>query len=142
MHLDPNNLFHTNPIESIEQMATSHSRSPFVLRDLLAHIHTLLARGLSTDSDINIIIGALTIVIGILSAILAWATWRLTRDRRRQRHGHESTIDEIPSQIPITKPSMTSLTTSGPPIDEPTLNIPPPGPQLGYELAVRFGRRL
>ena len=112
MHLDPNNLFHTNPIESIEQMgmyaeAISHGRSPLVPRDLLAHIHTVLARGLSTDSDINIIIGALTIVIGILSAILAWATWRLTHDRRRRRHGHESTIDEVPFQIPVTKPSMT-----------------------------------
>jgi hypothetical protein len=87
--------------------ATSHGRSPLVVRDLFAHIHTVLARGLSTDSDINIIIGALTIVIAILSAILAWATWRLTRDGRRRRHGHESAIDEFPFQIPVTKPSMT-----------------------------------
>ena len=37
---------------------------------------------------------------------------------------------------------MTSLTTSGPPIDKAPLDVPTPGPQLGYELAVRFGRRL
>lgn len=49
----------------------------------------ILARGLSEDNKINLIIGILTIVIGILSSILAWATWRLTGDRRR-RLGHQS----------------------------------------------------
>jgi hypothetical protein len=49
----------------------------------------VLTRGLSTDNKVNVIIGVLTIVIGILSAILAWATLRLTGDRRR-RHGHLS----------------------------------------------------
>jgi hypothetical protein len=49
----------------------------------------LLARSLPLDTKVNLIIGALTIVIGILSTILAWATWRLTRDRRLRR-GHQS----------------------------------------------------
>ena len=57
---------------------------------------SILTRGLSADNKVNIIIGVLTIVIGILSAILAWATWRLTWDRRlRHRlhgHGHESML--------------------------------------------------
>ena len=49
----------------------------------------LLTQGLSADNEVNIIIGVLTIAIGILSAILAWATWKLTRDRRhRHFYGH------------------------------------------------------
>lgn len=44
---------------------------------------TITTRDLSTDNKINIIIGVLTIVIGILSAMLAWSTWRLTKERRR-----------------------------------------------------------
>lgn len=43
------------------------------------------SRGLSQDGTINVTISVLTILIAILSAILAWATWRLTR-RRGHRH--------------------------------------------------------
>lgn len=65
----------------------------------------------------NLIIGILTIVIGFLSTVLAWATWKLTRDRRR-RMGHMS-----------------------PPI-EPNELRPLAGYKLplGYELALRIGR--
>jgi len=52
------------------------------------------ASSLSTDTKVNLIIGIFTIVTGILSTLLAWAVWRLTRDRRnryRQEHGHQST---------------------------------------------------
>ncbi|KAH9220581.1 hypothetical protein DL95DRAFT_383073 [Leptodontidium sp. 2 PMI_412] len=77
----------------------------------------ILPRGISADNKINIIIGVLTIVIGILSSMLAWSTWRLTRDRRR-RHGHMS-----PAINPI-----------------PLEHIPHRLPRLGYELALRFGR--
>jgi hypothetical protein len=57
----------------------------------------LLARGLPLDTKVNLIIGALTIVIGILSTILAWATWRLTRDRRLRR-GHQSEFVHLVSE--------------------------------------------
>jgi len=56
------------------------------------------ASSLSIDTKVNLIIGIFTIVTGILSTLLAWAMWRLTRDRRdrsRQEHGHQSTT---PSQ--------------------------------------------
>jgi hypothetical protein len=56
------------------------------------------ASSLSIDTKVNLIIGIFTIVTGILSTLLAWAMWRLTRDRRHrygQGHGHQSTT---PSQ--------------------------------------------
>jgi hypothetical protein len=56
------------------------------LNILDAQPKTLLSRGLSLDNRINLIIGVLTIVVGILSTILAWAMWRLTDDRRRRLH--------------------------------------------------------
>jgi len=46
---------------------------------------------LSTDTKVNLIIGIFTIVTGILSTLLAWAMWRLTRDRRhRHSYRHQS----------------------------------------------------
>jgi len=51
---------------------------------LRASSNYILPRGISQDNKINIIIGVLTIMIGILSSILAWSTWKLTRDRRRR----------------------------------------------------------
>lgn len=57
------------------------SASPPILR---ASSNYILPRGISQDNKINIIIGVLTIMIGILSSILAWSTWKLTRDRRRR----------------------------------------------------------
>ncbi|KAH8596688.1 hypothetical protein B0O99DRAFT_685683 [Bisporella sp. PMI_857] len=81
--------------------------------------HLLLARGLSQDNKINIILGVFSTTTGILSALLAWATWRLTRDRRH-RHGHESPSEQ---DIPLQAPSRTASASA-----------------LGYELAFRFGR--
>ncbi|KAH9220580.1 hypothetical protein DL95DRAFT_34790 [Leptodontidium sp. 2 PMI_412] len=81
-------------------------------------IPRLTKRDVSPDNMINIIIGVLTIVIGILSLILAWATWKLTKDRKRK-------LEED-----------TSL-----PTDQIQLeNIERPPSRLGYELALRFGR--
>lgn len=77
----------------------------------------LLARGLPLDTKVNLIIGALTIVIGILSTILAWATWRLTRDRHLRR-GHQSPPEE----------------------SVPLQTLPASEKRLGYELALRIGR--
>jgi hypothetical protein len=36
-------------------------------------------RGLSTDNTINIIFGMLASIIGFLSLLVAWTTWRLMR---------------------------------------------------------------
>ncbi|KAE8451059.1 hypothetical protein EG329_004731 [Mollisiaceae sp. DMI_Dod_QoI] len=80
----------------------------------------LAKRGLSLDTRVNLIIGILTIVIGILSAILAWATWRLTDDRQRRRstrHRQSPEPESIPLQVP-----------------------PPPPTPLGVEFAFRIGR--
>ncbi|KAN0101690.1 hypothetical protein V8E51_012200 [Hyaloscypha variabilis] len=77
----------------------------------------MFPRSLTADTKINLILGIFTIVTGILSTLLAWAMWRLTRDRRR-RHGHESPIiDSTPLQL-----------------------HPEPRGRLGYEVALRFGR--
>ncbi|KUJ24330.1 uncharacterized protein LY89DRAFT_18597 [Mollisia scopiformis] len=77
-------------------------------------------RNLSIDNRINLIIGILSVVIGILSAILAWATWRLTDDRRRRcaRHHHSPEPELVPLQ---------------------TLPTPPTQP-TGVEIAFRIGR--
>jgi len=57
---------------------------------LIVHFFVaFLPLSLSADTKINIIIGVLTIVTGVLSTLLAWAMWKLTREARR-RHGHES----------------------------------------------------
>ncbi|KAN0101689.1 hypothetical protein V8E51_012199 [Hyaloscypha variabilis] len=84
----------------------------------------LFPRGLSTDTKINLIIGIFTIVTGILSTLLAWAMWRLTRDRRH-RHGREH---------------------SNPTSDSGAIELLPtpagPRPRLGYEVALRFGGTL
>ena len=64
----------------------------------LAYKFTLPAAGvvhkasLSTDNKINIIIGVLTVVIGILSAIIAWATWRLSQAHCRRIHESPSKL--------------------------------------------------
>ena len=42
-------------------------------------------RDLSTDNTINIVFGLLASVIGFLSLVLAWTTWKLMR--RRQLSG-------------------------------------------------------
>lgn len=52
-------------------------------------------RSMSIDTQINLIIGSLTIATGVLSVILAWATWRLTDDRRRERHRHQGVQGKI-----------------------------------------------
>jgi hypothetical protein len=92
----------------------------------------LLARGLPLDTKVNLIIGALTIVIGILSTILAWATWRLTRDRRLRR-GHQSEFLHVGrgNAADLKGPSEESV---------PLQTLPAPEQRLGYELALRFGR--
>ncbi|KAE8447477.1 hypothetical protein EG329_010750 [Mollisiaceae sp. DMI_Dod_QoI] len=82
---------------------------------------TLYPRGLSADNKINIIIGVLTIVIGILSAVLTWVTWRLTKDRRR----HSLPLSRTSSNVSLQ--SLPSRTLA-------------PTPGVGYELTLRFGR--
>jgi hypothetical protein len=189
---------------------------------------SIVTRGLSADNKVNIIIGVLIIVIGILSAVLAWATWRLTRDRRRRHqlrghgHGHESmflslcdanlslscmalefcpphtfmsdllcfqlffgsfchaniNLSQIslhlklrhsealsikhPSSLHASPPFLrlrqnfyklplvwilsvakSDIRIVGPAIEDiPLATLPSPGPRLGYELALRFGRSL
>lgn len=62
----------------------NHSASTSIMSPLAHSINPrIYPRTLSPDTKINLIIGILAITIGILSAILAWPTWRLTRDRRR-----------------------------------------------------------
>ncbi|TVY78385.1 hypothetical protein LSUE1_G006623 [Lachnellula suecica] len=87
---------------------------------------TITKRALSTDNKINIIIGILTLVIGILSVILAWAMWRLTSDRRRRLHSRSPSPPTSPIELlPI--PTMI-------PGHAPGTN------RLGYEVAFRIGR--
>ncbi|CAG8956855.1 hypothetical protein HYFRA_00012310 [Hymenoscyphus fraxineus] len=43
------------------------------------------AQGISTETKVNIIIGVLTVLLALLSTLLAWATFRLTRYRRYQK---------------------------------------------------------
>lgn len=57
-----------------------------------------MPRGLSVDNRINLIIGTLTIMIAVLSTLLAWATWRLTSDRRH-RHTHHGSEYPRPTII-------------------------------------------
>jgi hypothetical protein len=56
------------------------------------HTSNLESRNLSADSIMNLVIGILTIIIGILSTVLAWATWRLTRDRARRSRPHSTSF--------------------------------------------------
>ncbi|KAH9221534.1 hypothetical protein DL95DRAFT_402880 [Leptodontidium sp. 2 PMI_412] len=74
------------------------------------------ARGLSTDSKINVIIGVLAVVVAIVSAMTAWSTWRLSRRRRRLHHDSEEASTPLRS------------------LDAQQ------DPRLPYEFAVRFGR--
>jgi F0F1-type ATP synthase delta subunit len=58
----------------------------FSLAYNMSDLKTLLrSRDLSTSDKINLIIGILTTIIGVLSVVLAWVMWRLTNDRRRTR---------------------------------------------------------
>jgi len=50
----------------------------------------IISRALSEENKIALIIGIFSIVTSILSILLAWATWRLTRNRRRRLAAHES----------------------------------------------------
>ncbi|KAH8779322.1 hypothetical protein BGZ57DRAFT_952694 [Hyaloscypha finlandica] len=77
----------------------------------------LLSRNLAADTKVNVIIGAFTVVTGVLSTLLAWSMWRLARAGRRRR-GHES-----------------------PPIDSGAIEpLPAARQQFGYEVALRFAR--
>ncbi|KAH8779324.1 hypothetical protein BGZ57DRAFT_760872, partial [Hyaloscypha finlandica] len=49
----------------------------------------LYPRSISADTKVNLIIGTFTIVTGVLSTLLAWAMWKLTRAGSRRR-AHES----------------------------------------------------
>lgn len=92
----------------------------------------IFARGVPLDTRVNLIIGALTIAIGILSTILAWATWRLTRDRRVRR-GHEGEFLQVQrgNAADLKGPAEESV---------PLQTVTAPEQRLGYELALRFGR--
>ncbi|KAH8779323.1 hypothetical protein BGZ57DRAFT_889700 [Hyaloscypha finlandica] len=81
---------------------------------------------LTTDTKVNLIIGIFTIVTGILSTLLAWAMWRLTRDRRH-RHGYRHQSPRIDS--PSTELELLPAPRA-------------PKPRLGYEVALRFGETL
>jgi hypothetical protein len=56
---------------------------------LLIFLAALVSRNLAADTKVNVIIGAFTVVTGVLSTLLAWSMWRLARAGRRRR-GHES----------------------------------------------------
>ncbi|PMD42635.1 hypothetical protein L207DRAFT_510866 [Hyaloscypha variabilis F] len=84
----------------------------------------LFPRGLSTDTKINLIIGIFTIVTGILSTLLAWAMWRLTRDRRH-RHAREHFSPTSDSGVIELLPTPAGAR-----------------PRLAYEVALRFGGTL
>lgn len=78
------------PQGALRPCAPNHHHQPLTLFILIGTQPTTMLstrRGLSLDSKINLIIGVLTIVIGTLSAILAWATWRLTSFRRVHNYG-------------------------------------------------------
>ncbi|CZR55292.1 uncharacterized protein PAC_05179 [Phialocephala subalpina] len=82
-------------------------------------------RGLSLDNRINLIIGILTIIIAVLSTLLAWATWRLSHIHLRNRHlSHDE--DTIIESTPLQELPAPHTTTSA--------------HLLGYELAFRIGR--
>ncbi|KAL2064761.1 hypothetical protein VTL71DRAFT_3900 [Oculimacula yallundae] len=79
-----------------------------------------LRRGLSTDNKINIILGVLAIIVAVLSAMIAWSTWRGTR--RRRRIGNVRHHSEEESATPLR--AIEGLHDS----------------RMPYEFAVRFGR--
>jgi hypothetical protein len=113
----------------------------------MSSLQHLPTRSLSPDTKINLIIGILTILIGILSSMPAWATWRLTGNRRR-RLGHESRSTPIPlaacqgvEELPPINDRVLTCSIQGPPIDAAPLRAnPEPELLLGYEFALRFGR--
>lgn len=103
----------------------------------------LLKRALSPDNKINITIGTLSIVIGFLSVVLAWATWKLTRDRRR-RLSHMGMYSYLFLSHILQRHcarKKLKVFVLGPPTDSnvfqtlATRRLP-----LGYELALRIGR--
>ncbi|TVY49809.1 hypothetical protein LOCC1_G000436, partial [Lachnellula occidentalis] len=84
---------------------------------------TITPRTLSTSNIINIIIGVLSIAIGILSSILAWAMWRLTSDGRRRMHLQSPSPSPLPSSPIELMPTQASMVNRN-----------------GYEVAFRIGR--
>ncbi|TVY19214.1 hypothetical protein LARI1_G001761 [Lachnellula arida] len=101
----------------------------------------LTPRTLSTDNTINLIIGVLTIAVGILSTILAWAMWRLTSDGRRRLH--------LRSPNPHTNADFKQGQSSSPspspsPVPSSPIELVPTQASLanrnGYEVAFRIGR--
>ncbi|KAF8865315.1 hypothetical protein BDZ45DRAFT_796630 [Acephala macrosclerotiorum] len=83
-------------------------------------------RGLSLDNRINLIIGIMTIIIGVLGTLLAWATWRLTHIHHRLRHRISHDEDAVIESKPLQELPAPPKTTSA--------------HLLGYELAFRIGR--
>lgn len=70
----------------------------------------IFSRSLSLDNEINIIIGVLTIAIGILGVLLAWVMWRVARDPSSRRCRAEQILDisicttESPYLVGLRKP--------------------------------------
>ena len=60
-------------------------------KHFLSDSKNIFARVLTTDSKVNIIIGVLAVVVAIVSAMIAWSTWRLAK-RRRGLHHHHGTV--------------------------------------------------
>ncbi|KAH8789897.1 hypothetical protein F5882DRAFT_401846 [Hyaloscypha sp. PMI_1271] len=78
----------------------------------------LYPRSISADTKVNLIIGIFTIVTGVLSTLLAWAMWKLTRAGSRRRAHESPTVDSGAIEL-----------------------MPRPRPRSqGYEVALRFGR--
>ncbi|PMD16674.1 hypothetical protein NA56DRAFT_708568 [Hyaloscypha hepaticicola] len=112
---------------------------------LLKESKNLFSRSLSADTKINLILGVFTIVTGVLSTLLAWALWRLTRDRRRQL-GYETLFPHSSKLSTATDINLiigVFTVVTGPTIDADAIELAPaPRPQFGYEVALRFGRNV
>lgn len=84
----------------------------------------ITTRALSPDTTINLIIGILTLAVGLLSAILAWAMWRVSSDGRRRLRRSRSE----PSPIELLPTGAVTPRTGN--------------DRLGYEVAFRVGRSM